>query len=215
MTMASWVTDKLGESGYYAQEVGSGGVRIEGTATHGDVLIYVGEASAVPFEVADFERVAAAHPTCQAIVMIRRAVGIGVVEAAASDGVLVAPFGHVKQALGTTGEIGAFLHQDEIYLRSRLLQARHVTDVVRIGTQSWRIERTGGLDLEIITHDRYEFPVSELRELLAQHPGLTPDAFVITNPNCRGLSTRVQEASKEVGVEVHLLNDFFARIARP
>jgi hypothetical protein len=108
-----------------------------------------------------------------------------------------------------------FLHQDEIYLRSRLLSARHVTDVVRIGTHSWRIERRGGLDLEIITHDRYEFPVSEHHQLLTQHPGLTPDAFVITNPNCRGLSTRVQEASKEVGVEVYLLNDFFARIARP
>ncbi|WP_138926161.1 hypothetical protein [Glutamicibacter creatinolyticus] len=210
MTIQAWVEEKLSKSEIDTESNGDNGILTicEGRAR----LIVVAEPGPSPLGFDELDAILDTYPTCEAIVLIRRFPDNGVFEAARARGVLLDTFGKVLKALKLQTPLHEFQDNDESYLRSRLIRHGKVSDIVRIGLAAWRIERLGLRDLIVITHDRYEFPVDELYERLDAHPNLEPDAFIITNPNTNGLSTRVTAAAMETGVEIHLLKAIFTRL---
>jgi len=195
-----------------SEYTGTNGLLVE--TEEGKRLVVVAEPGPDAFgleELADFLEV---YPDCEAVVMIKRFPDVGVVEAARSRGVLVDLFGDVAQALRSRRPLREFQSRDEKYLRSRIETHQKVSGMVRIGLGAWRVERRGLRELLIITHDRYEFPVDELLRLLSENPSLEPDAFVVTNPNTTGLSTRVKDAAAHTGIDIYLLKDFLLRLSR-
>lgn len=212
MSIQAWVEGKLTKSEIETGSIGDHGIltNCEGR----ERLIVVAEPGPAPLGIGELDTILSTYPACEAIVLIRRFPDVGAFEAARARGVLLDTFGRASKALKSPSPLHEFQDNDESYLRSRLIRHNKVTNIVRIGLEAWRIERRELRDLIIITHDRYEFPVDELYQRLDEHPNLEPDAFVITNPNTNGLSTRVTDAAKQTGVEIHLLKAIFTRLGR-
>lgn len=213
MSLQSWLIRRVGEEDYKAEPFGRNGLTIARPGRDETVLAFAPDPDPEPFGLADLEQALGEYPGCEVIVLIKRHAGPGVVESAQTRGVVVGTMRHLYRAVDRDGPAGEFEHDDDRYLRLRLCRHRSVSKAVRIGMHAWRIERTNGLPvLTIIRHGRYEFPLAELMDLLEQHPGIEPDAFVITNPNASGLSRRVLDASAQLGIPVLLLDDLLARL---
>jgi hypothetical protein len=211
MSIQSWALNKLRVSGFDVTGVGTHGISVRVGRT--ERLIVVGEPGPEPFDRDELAHLMATYPSCEGVLLIRRVPTQSAFEMAAEQGLLIDTFGAFTSALSEREPLVRYQSSEEQYLRSRVQRHRSVVDMLRTGLSSWRIERNlPQHELAIITHDRYEFPVDELRQALSMHPGLAPDAVIITNPNTQGLSTRVLGAASELGVAIFLLNDFLIQL---
>lgn len=216
MTIQSWVADKLSEDGLGVDLFGRHGLKITSGLRGVPIVAFVPEPGMRPFDVQDLEEALAEYGNLEAIVMIRRSVGPGVIEAASAQHVLIGPLGHIQRAIESGVAVAQFRHPDDVYLSSRLNRHPSVMAVTQVGINAWRIDRAQSLDsLTIVRHDRYEFPVDELHTLLGAHPGIELDAIVVTNPNASGFSQRVIGAATEVGLPIFLLDEFLQRLSLP
>lgn len=214
MSIQSWCIRKLTAGGSYsATGFGTHGLHVKRPGLD-DVVAYCPDSSDVPFTESDLEAAFAEVPEAQALVLVNRPLDAGVFEVAVAEGLLVASFGHFERALGHA-DVTGFVHPEEVYLRRRLTQRSQVAGVSRIGMRAWRVDRTGRLrPLTIITHDRYEFTDDEMWQLIGAHPGVEPDAFVVTNPNTRGFGNRVATSAAGLGVVICTTNEFVARLGK-
>lgn len=213
MTIRDWVHEKLAGDGFDTEPVGGEALAVSTRSRLQAVVIAVPASVPEVFGVPQLDAVIRDYPAVDAVLLIRRPADEAVFAAASKSGIQIDTFGNVVRALEKHGELSRYQHPNETYLRSRIGQLPAVRDIHRIGLSAWGIERNEGRTLlKIITHDRYEFPASELREVLDKHPTIQPDAVVITNPNASGLSTLVTENAQQQGVRLFLLRDFIEGI---
>ncbi|TDT33001.1 hypothetical protein ACF3NT_02835 [Naumannella halotolerans] len=214
MTIRDWVRDKFARDELEATPVGVDGLEVT-TPSHPHAVVVVPDPGPEVFGAPQLEAVVRDYPTVDAILLIRRPADEAAFAAAAEHGIQIDTLGNVTRALKERGELSRFQHPDERYLRSRLGRLPAVRKIDRIGLSAWHIERNcGQASLKIITHDRYEFPASELRGVLDLHPTIRPYAVVITNPNTNGLSTLTVKIARQQGVRLFLLGDFIDNLRR-
>lgn len=215
MTIRDWVQDKLARDGLDVAPVGVDGLAVSTRSRLHPAVVVVPTPGPDVFGAPQLDAVARDYPTVDAVLLIRRPADEAVFAVAFERGIQIDTFRNVTRALEGHDEMSRYQHPDERYLRSRIGQLPAVREIHRIGLSAWAIERSDGqASLKIITHDRYEFPASELREVLDQHPTIRPDAVVITNPNTNGLSTLVVETAEQQGVRLFLLRDFIDDLRR-
>lgn len=212
MTLRDWAQRTLERDRFASTSTGANGLLVQ-RQDGSQSVVFVAESSGRPFGVPELESAIQELPNCEVVLIIRRPISAGTFEAAMSKGVLLEGFGGLTRALAMDGPVLNYQHPDEVYLRNRLRPRPQVTGVIRIGLKAWRVERRGDLrDLTIVTHDRYEFTDDEMWQLLADYPGLKPDAFVITNPNARGFGTRVSTSAAGAGITLLYLDQFLERL---
>lgn len=205
--------EKLANDGLTAEPVGSDALAVSTSSRPRPAVIVVPEPMQEVFGVPQLNVVTGDYPAVDAVLLIRRPADEAVFTAASERSIQIDTFGNVVRALEEQGEMSRYQHPKERYLRSRISRLPAVRKIHRIGLSAWGIERNNGRTLlKIITHDRYEFPVSELRQVLNTHPTFRPDAVVITNPNASGFSTVVTEIAQQEGVRLLLLPDFIEGI---
>jgi hypothetical protein len=215
VTIRDWVKDKLARDGFDAVPVGVDGLAVSTSSRLQPSVVVVPAPGPEVFGVPQLDAVVRDYPAVDAVILIRRPADEAVFAAASERDIQIDTFGNVTRALEEHDEMSGYQHPNERYLRSRIGQLPAVREIHRIGISAWGIERSDGRALlKIIAHGRYEFPASELREVLDQHPTIRPDAVVITNPNANGLSTLVVEIAQQQGVRIFLLDDFIDGLGR-
>ena len=212
MTIRDWVQDKFANGGLEVSPVGEDGLAVT-TPLHPNAVVVVPTPGPETFGAPQLESVVRDYPSVDAVLLLRRPADEAAFAAASVDGIQIDTLGNVARALMEPGDIGRYQHPNEQYLRSRIGRVPAVRGIRRVGLSAWEIDRKGNQpSLKIITHGRYEFSASELREVLDLHPTNPPDAVVITNPYTNGLSTLVLKTAEEQGVRVVLLGDFIENL---
>lgn len=213
MTMRNWAFGKLRESGFDVTARRVDSIEVARDRMPSVTATFV-EPGRDLFRVEDLLTILDRPLSPDAVVITRRAVEYGVVEAAAERGVLLESFGGLVRALQEEADLTDYQHRDERYLRQRIGRHYAVTDVTRIGLKAWRVTRGRLLEpLNIVTHDRYEFTDDELLGLLDDYRDYGIDAFVVTNPNAQGFGSRVIRTAQGAGVVLCILDEFIDRLA--
>jgi hypothetical protein len=119
----------------------------------------------------------------------------------------VAGYGELKSALSDDDDVAEHIDTQERYERRRLINHQAVESLKRCGHHAYEIRRGGLRSLTIVTTNVYEFTADELYNLLDSYAGIDPDFIVVTNPNCKGLSTDSQQASKRAGIGLLLFSE--------
>ena len=167
MTLRDWVEQKLGRDGFPSTRVRENGLLVQ-RPNGSESAVFVAESSGTPFGLLDLDAAIKELPDCEVTVVIRRPISAGTFEAAVARGILLEGFGGLTRALATDGPVVNYQHPDEVYLRNRLRPRAQVESVVRIGLKAWRVMRRGDLrNLNIVTHDRYEYTDDEMLQLLS------------------------------------------------
>lgn len=209
MTIRGWVQNRFIEDGIDSTPIGTDALAVSSDARQNAAIIVVPDPGSNIFGVPQLESILREHGNVDSVLLIRRPADEAVFTLASDLGIQIDTLGNVVRALHEYGKLSRFQHPNEVYLRSCIGRLPTVLDIHRIGFSAWSIERSDtDLLLKIITHDRYEFPVSELRSELDRHPTIRPDAVVITNPNASGFSTQVKNISQELDIRLLILRDF-------
>lgn len=206
--VTTWVRRRLAEKGFHSASSGALGILVSRQSLP-DVHVYcAGMDPAERFSSRDLERAVDAMPDAEFVVVVPTRIADAAYELAEELEVCVAGFGELVDALQHTDDVRAHVDSQERYERRRLTRHPVVTGLRRRGHHTYTIERGRLAALTIATTDRYEFTADELYGLLEAHEGIDLDLVVVTNPNCRGLSTDSLAAARQTGTRVVLLSDF-------
>lgn len=209
MTIRGWVQNRFIEEGLNSTPIGSDALAVSSDARQDAATVVIPEPGSNIFGVPQLKSILREHGNVDSVLLIRRPADEAVFTVASDLGIQIDTLGNVVRALHEYGKLSHFQHPTEVYLRSRIGRLPGVLDMHRIGLSAWGIERSEGAPLlKFITHNRYEFPASELRKVLDEHPTIQPDAVVITNPNSSGFSNPVMEIARQLGVRLLVLRDF-------
>lgn len=160
----------------------------------------------------DVESVMGESPSAQFIVVVPTRIADSAYVAAEELGVCCAGFGELLAALDEDDDVATHVDSQEQYERRRFSRHPAIVSIERCGRHAYRIGRASLPPLTIVTTDQYEFTVDEFYGLLESHDELDIDLIVVTNPNCRGLSTESRAAARNTGVNVVIMNDFLAEL---
>jgi hypothetical protein len=152
-------------------------------------------------------------PTPRYIVVVPTRIAHGAYARAEERGICVGGFGDLLDAHRNDGDLAKHMDIQQQYERRRLTRNAAVRSVKRKGRRAYEIMRKKLRPLTIVTTDDYELTADQVYTLLESYESIPLDVIVVTNPNCRGLSTDSQEAAADAGVGLELLRDFLQKLA--
>jgi hypothetical protein len=223
MTKRDWVLRKLQEpSGLplgvlkEVEGIGQCGLRIR-RHERPEAVVYCPEfEGGQPFSAEDLRCAVADLPGLDMVVLVRGTAEPETYRLATELGVAIEHFSDLVKAIINWSDVSEYVHSEENYIRSRLTRTGVVTSVIRCGYRAWHLQRSSGLPrLTVVCTGSYEVTDDELTLLHADYASLEPNVIIVTNPNTRGLGTRVLDTAQRLGTPLVLLNDFVTRIHEP
>lgn len=222
MSLQGWVAKVLVENDDFgpkvaetATVVGRHELRVA-RPSKSDVAVYCADASDTePFTPDDLDVAIAEVPALDFVVVVKRAIAAETYAHADEVGIPIGSVASLRSAL-SLDNVSRFRGREDAYVRSRLEVNAAVVGYRRLGATTYEIHRTGGLrDLTVAMIEPYELTADHAYALLMNHHGITLDAIVTTNPNCRGFSAATLEAVANAGTTILTFSDFLTSLRDP
>lgn len=152
-------------------------------------------------------------PDCEFVLLIRTIADSEVYARMRSYGLYVGRLGELESVLGAGIDPARYEGREEAYLLRRLKPNPYVENVERCGQVAFHVIRRRGLrPLTIVTFEAYELTADAAYQLLEEHPDISLDAMVSTNPRCNGFAPSVLEVTSNTNVKLVSLRDFLRRL---
>lgn len=210
-----WIEQKLAGRSYQIRRVHPLGLVVTRPDLPDARVLCVGLDNGESFAAEDVDEALEIMPDLQFVAVVPTRVEHEAYQRAEELGVCVAGFGELSSALAADSNISEHIDTQELYERTRLQRNQHVVSLRRRGHHAYEVTRQPPLpSLTIITTNVYEFTVDEFYRLLDSYGNIAPDIVVITNPNCRGLSTDSMTAAERAGVPLELFPDVLDGMGR-
>lgn len=222
MSLQSWVAKVLVEDDDFsvrvantAAVVGTHELRVTRPAKS-DVVVYCADASDTElFTPGDFDAAIAEVPNLEFVVVVKRVIAAETYAHADEAGIPIGGVGSLRSAL-SLDNVSRFRGREDTYVRSRLDVNASVAGYRRLGPTTYEIHRTGELrNLTVSMIEPYELTADHAYALLNKHAGITLDAIVTTNPNCRGFSAATLSAVANAGTTILTFSDFLDSLGDP
>jgi hypothetical protein len=209
MTARDWIAAKLlAKTSYTTSKLGDAGLNIR-RRHQPDGIVYCASAGQDGFSAKDVDDAVRAMPNLRFVAVVpTNRIQHDAYQRGEELGICVAGFGELQSALEDDADIGRHVDTQEAWERRRLSRHREVDSLKRRGHHAYELRLKGERTITIVTTNSYEFTVDEYYRLLDSYDEVQPDAVVVTNPNCAGLSKDSRTAAEQAGIPLALLNDF-------